>query len=193
MYLKSCPRCSGDLYTTYDTDGPLIDCIQCGYQTPVVTKKVRNPDERISIDRHIEILLALSRGRPLDTLEGNPVLIGMLEKRLSEMLQHEYVTTVGESNGQEGSKAGYELTPAGNNVVEAYREFVGRIGIPPKSVRGRSIVISYELVDEDGNLTVIGTYAIKASKILSEFVNAVRPMATISPDKSETVQEKSFE
>ncbi len=31
LWLKSCPRCRGDLQTESDRYGPYIACIQCGY------------------------------------------------------------------------------------------------------------------------------------------------------------------
>lgn len=33
--LKSCPRCSGDLYIQRETDGWYEDCLLCGYQRDV--------------------------------------------------------------------------------------------------------------------------------------------------------------
>jgi len=28
---KSCPKCSGDLFIDWDTDGWYVQCLQCGY------------------------------------------------------------------------------------------------------------------------------------------------------------------
>jgi hypothetical protein len=30
VWMKTCPRCRGDLALDYDLDGPFIGCIQCG-------------------------------------------------------------------------------------------------------------------------------------------------------------------
>jgi len=55
MWLKSCPRCSGDLYKRKDVYGDYIACIQCGHylgeseqarllgQDPPVAEPVANP------------------------------------------------------------------------------------------------------------------------------------------------------
>jgi hypothetical protein len=32
MWLKSCPRCAGDLYREVDIQGPSVCCLQCGHQ-----------------------------------------------------------------------------------------------------------------------------------------------------------------
>ncbi len=31
LYLKTCPRCSGDMYLDRDLYGPFKECLQCGY------------------------------------------------------------------------------------------------------------------------------------------------------------------
>ncbi len=36
LWLKSCPRCSGDLYEERDMYGPYTDCLQCGYELSAV-------------------------------------------------------------------------------------------------------------------------------------------------------------
>jgi DNA-directed RNA polymerase subunit M/transcription elongation factor TFIIS len=52
--LKSCPRCSGDLYIQRETDGWYEECLLCGYQRDVSKLvamnivgqiKVKNPTE----------------------------------------------------------------------------------------------------------------------------------------------------
>lgn len=32
LYLKSCPRCSGDIYEGFDMFGHFLACVQCGYE-----------------------------------------------------------------------------------------------------------------------------------------------------------------
>ncbi len=32
LLLKACPRCRGDLIVEQDRYGPVIDCLQCGYE-----------------------------------------------------------------------------------------------------------------------------------------------------------------
>ncbi len=32
IYLKSCPRCIGDLNEGYDLFGHFLSCVQCGYE-----------------------------------------------------------------------------------------------------------------------------------------------------------------
>ncbi len=31
MYLKSCPKCKGDLYLSQDFYGKFFNCLQCGF------------------------------------------------------------------------------------------------------------------------------------------------------------------
>lgn len=35
MWLKNCPRCSGDLYNERDSYGSYVSCAQCGFQRDV--------------------------------------------------------------------------------------------------------------------------------------------------------------
>ena len=35
VYLKQCPRCGGDLFTSKDQYGNYIHCIQCGYMADI--------------------------------------------------------------------------------------------------------------------------------------------------------------
>ncbi len=62
FWLKSCPRCHGDLYDNSDIYGNYIDCIQCGhYLTAEEEAKVRldSPHGRRYIlppDRPVKVL-----------------------------------------------------------------------------------------------------------------------------------------
>ena len=31
LYLKSCPRCTGDIHADSDTHGTFLKCLQCGF------------------------------------------------------------------------------------------------------------------------------------------------------------------
>lgn len=46
LYLKSCPRCSGDLLDTRDIDGDYLRCLQCGFSRELDPPKL--------VDRRIE-------------------------------------------------------------------------------------------------------------------------------------------
>lgn len=37
IWLRACPKCTGDLFLTRDLDGPVVSCLQCG--------RVLRPDE----------------------------------------------------------------------------------------------------------------------------------------------------
>lgn len=36
IYLKSCPKCHGDLYLDRDHHGPFRQCLQCGFLQDIV-------------------------------------------------------------------------------------------------------------------------------------------------------------
>ena len=40
MWLKSCPRCRGDLYENRDIYGRYVDCLQCGHHMTEVEEVV---------------------------------------------------------------------------------------------------------------------------------------------------------
>lgn len=40
MWLKSCPRCNGDLYENEDPYGHYVSCVQCGYYLSEVEEVV---------------------------------------------------------------------------------------------------------------------------------------------------------
>jgi hypothetical protein len=43
LYLKSCPRCQGDINADSDTHGMFLKCLQCGFSkdlTPAMALKV---------------------------------------------------------------------------------------------------------------------------------------------------------
>jgi DNA-directed RNA polymerase subunit M/transcription elongation factor TFIIS len=46
IYLKACPRCSGDLIETKDVDGDCRRCLQCGFSRELSSPKL--------VDRRIE-------------------------------------------------------------------------------------------------------------------------------------------
>ena len=66
VWMKTCPRCRGDLALDYDLDGPYIGCIQCG---AVLSKR----DEQALV----RLPLGLSRKRP----QSQPV--AELERRVA--------------------------------------------------------------------------------------------------------------
>ncbi|MBI3969499.1 MAG: hypothetical protein HY329_27965 [Chloroflexi bacterium] len=41
MWLKSCPRCQGDLYLEHDIEFSSVKCIQCGHYMPDAPERVR--------------------------------------------------------------------------------------------------------------------------------------------------------
>ncbi len=172
LYIKGCTTCGGDVAELSDMYGPYLDCMQCG-RNPAVAIKEGLKNAPISIDESIELLWLLSSQKPINPKE-HP-LTGSLEKRLKDLEQHKYVA-------QEGAEPDvhYAVTQKGKEVVDGYRSFV------QKALNGGSLVISYNLVGEDGNLTMIGRYAIKHSKILSEFVGDIYFMAVISLEDLET-------
>ncbi len=43
MWLKSCPRCQGDLYARNDSFGPYIACAQCGHTLNAVQELALKP------------------------------------------------------------------------------------------------------------------------------------------------------
>jgi len=46
LYLKSCPRCKGDIYVNRDMYGDYKECLQCG-----LTQEIDKPDEFASVQR----------------------------------------------------------------------------------------------------------------------------------------------
>ena len=181
IYLKACVKCHGDVAELSDIYGPYFDCLQCGQQPKSIAMKGNQKNVPISIDKNIELLWILSSQKPISS-EGHP-LTASLEKRLKDLEQHQYVLMEGttESSGS----GNYKMTPKGTSVVDEYRSFISKVEEGVKSIKGSSFVISYQLVDEDGKLTLMGKYAVKTSKTLSEFIEDIYPMAAISLENLE--------
>ena len=38
IFLKSCPRCKGDMITSSDMYGKFMECLQCGYESEPVAE-----------------------------------------------------------------------------------------------------------------------------------------------------------
>lgn len=191
IYFKACPRCHGDVAELSDIYGAYLDCLQCG-STPLqlVVNRLNTKSSGISIDAHIETLWMLDgKGKMSAFSSDGLVKDKSLEKRLKAMGQHGYVA-VALSNGKAYApeNENYGITSKGREALGAYKVFVKKIREHPESKNAE--VSSYELVDEDGNLTLIGEYAIRTSKVLSDFISAIHPMATISLESKETVQEE---
>lgn len=196
IYFKYCKRCGGgDLFIGSDMYGAYLDCLQCGFTPPQLVIDGSNTKKSgISIDAHIGTLLVLDKRGKISAFSPDGLVEDRsLEKRLEAMAQHDYVA-VASSNGKTYSpeNESYAITPKGREALDAYMEFVKKILEYQKSKKAETKnakISSYELVDEDGNLTLIGEYAIKASKVLSEFIKAIYPMATIPLESEETVEE----
>ncbi len=68
MWLKSCPRCGGDLYTDKDVYGSYIACLQCGHYLTeaeeVVLRYVssRQPVGRSEVAASAELVVAGAGG-----------------------------------------------------------------------------------------------------------------------------------
>ena len=197
VYLSACPRCSGDLYEASDMYGDFLDCFQCGYMPNIIgTNSSKRNSESTSIDRYVEDLWLLnSRVAPISPSSiGHGKNAEALEKRLQDMERYGYVLVSNE--GDETAKNGnnYGIASEGRIVVNEYRSLIRRIKEHERSNEdGGTIIGSYELVDEDGKLTLFGEYAIKTSTILSEFVDDIYPTATLSSEVFETVQEEGHE
>lgn len=191
IYLKSCQKCGGDVYRSSDMYGDFLDCLQCGNMPDVPINGKKN-SELISIDRYVEDLWSLNSRVVL--ISPSSINHGKnaeaLEKRLQDMERYGYVLVSNE--GDETAKNGnnYEITSEGRIVVNGYRSLIRKIKEHERSNKDEGTIISsYELVDEDGNLTLFGRYAIKTSTILSEFVDDIYPMATLSSE----IPEESLE
>jgi len=40
---KSCPKCAGDLFVDWDTNGWYVECLQCGYLSDLDSmRKIKN-------------------------------------------------------------------------------------------------------------------------------------------------------
>ena len=48
FWLKSCPRCHGDLYEKADIYGPYIDCLQCGHYLTAIEDEILRSEDRQS-------------------------------------------------------------------------------------------------------------------------------------------------
>lgn len=190
IYFKSCEKCSGDMFVGGDAYGIYLDCIQCGFMPPQLV--INRPDTKwrgTSIDAHIGTLLVLEgRGEISAFSSDGLVKDESLEKRLKAMAQYGYVVAASDGRTNAPKNEHYEITPKGREALGAYREFVRRISEHQKPTNAG--ISSYELVDEDGNLTLIGRYAIKSSEFLAEFIDSIYPMATISLESQETAQEE---
>jgi hypothetical protein len=52
--LKSCPRCSGDLYVQCEMDSCYEECLLCGYERDISNLNDRNPVGRVKMNDPIE-------------------------------------------------------------------------------------------------------------------------------------------
>jgi len=52
--LKSCPRCSGDLYVQCEMDSCYEECLLCGYERDISNLNYRNPVGQVKINDPIE-------------------------------------------------------------------------------------------------------------------------------------------
>jgi len=52
--LKSCPRCSGDLFIQRETDGWYEECLSCGYQRDVSNLVTINAFARVKMNNLTE-------------------------------------------------------------------------------------------------------------------------------------------
>lgn len=62
FWLKSCPRCHGDLYDNSDFYGRYIDCLQCGHYLTAVE------DARLRSEGLLGMTYALPPGEPTSVL-----------------------------------------------------------------------------------------------------------------------------
>lgn len=184
VYLKACQKCGGDVAELNDKDGDYFDCVQCGSQPSRIIANFSRQNAPLSIDENIELLLRVSGNKLI------PIATETLERRLLDLQQHGYIRKKEEKN--EGNKMGYAIMPDGENVIGEYLGFVKKVDSNVKSIKGNTFAVSYELVDEDGNLTLFGVYVIKASPTLSKFVDDMYPMATLSIDGEEIAREKGL-
>ena len=180
LYLKACGKCNGDVAELSDIYGPYLDCLQCGRQPISIAIKENQKNVPVSIDRNVQLLWSVSSQRPMP---HGDALSGSLEKRLKDLENHQYITM--EKNSEDSSSGAYKITPDGKSVIKGYLDFIRKVETKVKSVKGSGFVISYELVDEDGKLTMMGEYAVKQSKVLSKFVEDIYPMAVISLEDPE--------
>ena len=42
LYLKSCPRCAGDIHADSDMHGMFLKCLQCGFSKDLTPEIARN-------------------------------------------------------------------------------------------------------------------------------------------------------
>ena len=191
IYFKACPRCNGDIVDLSDMHGDYLDCLQCGYNPPIILDE-RRKNNGISIDGHVEALWSLQLNGIISkaALSGDPNTT-FLEERLENMAKYGYVEM--SSYKENGKKEMYfKLEEKGKVVINAYRSLVRNVLKRQKTNGSRtSPISSYELVDEDGKLTLIGTYFGQRSPIIAQFVGDIYPMATISIESPETTPEKS--
>ena len=190
IYFKSCPRCDGDVFKGSDLYGAYLDCLQCGSMpSQLVIKSSNRKESGISIDAHIETLWVLEKIGKISAFSHDGLVKNEpLEKRLKVMTQYGYVA-VESSNGNTNApeNGNYRTTPKGGKVLSDYKELVKKIREDPKLKNTE--ISSYELVDEDGKLTLIGKYFVQASPVIAEFIDDIYPMATLSTETPEKPQE----
>ena len=184
IYLKSCLRCNGDVAELRDIYGTYLDCVQCGSQ-PMTLPNERRKRGSISIDDHVEALWLLQKSVVISeaTLSANPNAMP-LQKQLENMTRYGYV-----DYERKGKKEGmyYTINKKGKSVVNAYRTLIKTVLNSWRSNGNkRNAISSYELVGEDGKLTLIGEYFVKASPVIAEFVEDIYPMTTLSIEHQET-------
>ena len=47
LWLKSCPRCNGDLHAVSDIYGAYIGCLHCGLHLDLETEKLETPKANV--------------------------------------------------------------------------------------------------------------------------------------------------
>ncbi|NQW21849.1 MAG: hypothetical protein HQ475_00225 [SAR202 cluster bacterium] len=62
FWLKSCPKCHGDLYDNTDVYGSYIDCLQCGHYLTSIE------DAELRTENPIGKLYVLPAGEPIRVL-----------------------------------------------------------------------------------------------------------------------------
>jgi len=63
FWLKTCPRCHGDLYNNSDVYGNYIDCLQCGHYLTA------NEEAKVRSDNPYGLAYILPPGRTVRVLE----------------------------------------------------------------------------------------------------------------------------
>lgn len=218
MEFKSCPRCKGDVHYDEDLYGKYKECFQCGYlvdidNRPIIQNGRQPGDNPLLIDAGDNLEQALKRDETvelLSTLAGSEKALalrklaprakfeeGKLEELLGNLINLGYVSISerlykGKRQGSNvPSTSLYTITSTGREVVAEYTGLVEKVDAVQGANGSKSEQLStYELVDEDGNITLFGMYAIKASKALYKFIDDMHLMAILSIDSAEITHEE---